>query len=182
MRNLMKKSFQLKAAFLFAFALLVSAVTFAQDKPASPRDSVSGTAAGSTITINYGSPSVKGRKIWGELVPYGKPWRAGANKATILTTDKDLTVEGHKLPAGKYSVFITPAEDGEWGVIFNSETGQWGIKRTGEANFDPTKNVIEIKVKPKMVNSLTERLTYNITGSGIEMHWEHQLLFLHARS
>jgi hypothetical protein len=178
----MKTKTMLKAMFFSVMGILMFLQLKAQNPPLSPAETATGKIGQANVTIDYSSPGVKGRKIWGELVPYGKPWRAGANKATILTTDKDLTVEGHKLPAGKYSVFITPAENGEWGVIFNSETGQWGIKRTGEANFDPTKNVIEIKVKPKTVNSLTERLTYNITGSGIEMHWEHQLLFLHARS
>src|SRR5438067_13264250 len=121
MRNFMKKSFQLKAAFLFAFALLVSTFAFAQDaKPiASPRDSVSGKAAGSTITINYGSPSVKGRKIWGGLEAYGKVWRAGANEATTFTTTKDIKVEGKPLAAGTYGFFLIPNENGTWTVIFN---------------------------------------------------------------
>ena len=67
---------------------------FAQNPPASPAASASGKIGNATITVNYGSPSVKGRAIWGELVPYGKVWRTGANKATTFETDADITVEG----------------------------------------------------------------------------------------
>ena len=156
----------------------------AQDKPqpASPAETTTGKIGDANITINYCSPGVKGRKIWGELEPYGKPWRAGANKATEFVTDKDLMVEGHKLPAGKYSIFITPNENGEWNVIFNSETGQWGIKRDGSANFDPAKNVLDVKVKPKMGKDLTERLVYDIKPNGFDMRWEYVTVFLKAKS
>jgi len=89
------------------------------------------------ITIVYGRPGVKGRKIWGELVPYGLapgnkysenkpyPWRAGANESTIIESNKDLLVEGKPLPAGKYSIHMIPGEK-EWIVIFNKNTTAWG--------------------------------------------------------
>src|SRR3954451_10510920 len=71
----------------------------------SPKMTATGKIGEANVTITYGSPSVRGRKIWGELVPYGKVWRAGANEATQIETDKDLVVEGKKLPAGKYSLY-----------------------------------------------------------------------------
>src|ERR1051325_10914117 len=71
----------------------------------SPPATATGKIGNATITINYSSPAVKGRKIWGELVPYDKAWRAGANEATIFTTDKEIKVEGKTLPAGSYSLF-----------------------------------------------------------------------------
>jgi hypothetical protein len=87
----MKKLVQLKALAVLVVVLLFSTAASAQKVVASPRDSISGKINGATITINYGSPSVKGRKIYGGLQPYGKMWRAGANEATKFTTDKDIT-------------------------------------------------------------------------------------------
>jgi hypothetical protein len=168
----MKKVFQFTAAACFAFALfLVSSAAFAQGgKPmASPRDSVSAKVGGATISINYGSPSVKGRKIFGGLEPYGKLWRAGANQATTFTTDKDITIEGKKLPAGKYTFFAQPGES-EWKIVFNSQVGQWGINGQG-ANADPAKNVLEATVKAKTA-PMTERLKYVITKTGFSLIWE----------
>ncbi|MES2377765.1 MAG: DUF2911 domain-containing protein [Bacteroidota bacterium] len=173
----MKKVFQLKALAVLVVALLFSTAASAQKVVASPRDSVSGKVHGATISINYGSPSVKGRKIFGGLEPYGKPWRAGANQATSFVTDKDIMVEGKKLPAGKYTLFLTPGET-EWKVAFNSVNGEWGIKKDAgdsrgySANDDPSKDVLVVTVKPKKVD-LTERLKYAVTASGFELIWEN---------
>jgi Protein of unknown function (DUF2911) len=155
--------------------LLFSALAHAQgDKSQrpSPPATVSGKIGNATITINYSSPAVKGRKIWGELVPYDKTWRAGANEATIFQTDHDIKVEGKTLPAGKYSLFATPGEK-EWTFIFNSQTGQWGIKRTGEANLDPANNVLTVMVKPDKSKSFNERLAYTINKKGFTLLWEN---------
>ena len=171
----MKTLFQFKVLTFFVCAFLVSSVAIAQNtaKPIpSPRDSVSGTIAGSTIKINFGSPGVKGRKIFGGLEPYGKIWRAGANQMTIFTTSKDIKVEGKTLPAGTYSLFATPGKT-EWAIIFNSVTGQWGIHRDGTANDDPSKDVLVVKVKPVSTKMLTERLTYRINDQGFALVWEH---------
>jgi hypothetical protein len=162
----MKKAFQLKAIAGFVVALLISTVAMAQD---SSRDSVSGKVHGATISINYGAPSVRGRKIYGGLQPYGKMWRAGANAATTFKTDKDIMVEGKKLAAGTYTLFVTPGEK-EFVVTFNSQLGQWGIKRNGDANEDPAKDAAVVTVKPKTVDA-TERLKYVITKAGFELVW-----------
>jgi hypothetical protein len=168
----MKKVFQLKAVALFAVALLISVSAFAQQAKVipSPRDSVSGKIGAATVSINYGSPSVKGRKIFGGLEAYDKVWRAGANEATTFTTDKAIKIEGKDLPAGKYTLFATPNEK-EWTIILNSQVGQWGIKRDHTANLDPAKNVVVVTVKPKQV-PLTERLKYDITSKGFSLTWE----------
>src|SRR5690349_18638480 len=152
---------KLSIAMLF---LSFAAGAFAQGEkpqPLSPPDSVTGKIGDATIAISYSSPSVKGRKIWGELVPYDKVWRAGANKATIFTTDKAIKVEGKDLPAGKYSLFALPGQN-EWQFIFNSQTGQWGIKKGGEANRDPANDVLTVTVKPKQSSTMNERLKYDI--------------------
>ena len=168
----MKKTFKLKALSLFAIAFLVSTISWAQQKPASPRETVTGTVAGSTITISYGSPAVKGRKIWGGLVPYDKTWRTGANEATTFETSKPITIEGKKLPAGKYSLFTTPGET-EWKIILNSQLGEWGIKNNGEASDDPSKDVAVVTVKSMKSTSMNERLTFKITPTGFVLLWEN---------
>ncbi|MFC7000009.1 DUF2911 domain-containing protein [Rufibacter roseus] len=162
--------------FLFTlfFLFTMTASVFAQDaKPvASPAATATGKVGGANITVNYSSPAVKGRTIWGELVPYGKAWRAGANKATTFTTDKDIKVEGKTLKAGSYSVFMVPGEK-EWQIIFNSETGQGGTKQGGVANFDPANNVLVVNVKPKKSATMNERLVYEITNKGFALKWEN---------
>ena len=168
----MKTSFQLKALTFFICAFLVSSVGIAQAPIASPRDSVSGTIGGSTIKINFGSPGVKGRKIFGGLEPYGKIWRAGANQMTTFETSKDIEVEGKTLPAGKYSLFATPGET-DWTIIFNSVNNAWGIKRDGSANDDPAKDVLTVTVKSKPTKALVERLTYKIYKGGFSLVWEN---------
>ncbi|HVY76519.1 MAG TPA: DUF2911 domain-containing protein [Puia sp.] len=171
----MKRTRFFKTALFAAAALLMYSSTQAQgDKSSrpSPPATATGTAAGSTITISYSSPAVKGRKIWGGLVPYDKVWRAGANEATIFETSKPIKIEGKSLPAGKYSLFATPGET-EWTIILNSETGQWGIKRDGDANRDPAKDVVTVKVKPKKLSSSQERLTYEVKSPGFVLNWEY---------
>src|SRR5687767_4980422 len=97
----------------FLLGIVVMGFTACAQEKASPAATATGKVGDANITINYSSPAVKGRKIWGELVPYNKVWRAGANQATVFTTDKAITVEGKQLPAGKYSLFALPGEK-EW--------------------------------------------------------------------
>jgi hypothetical protein len=138
----------------------------------SPPATATGKVSGATITINYSSPGVKGRPIWGALVPYDKVWRAGANEATIFETDKDIKVEGKSLPAGKYSLYAIPGEK-EWTIILNSQTGQWGVKQNEETSEDPAKDVLRVTVKPRKAKSLQERLTYTVDKNGFALNWEN---------
>jgi hypothetical protein len=185
----MKKVFQFRTVAFMAIALFISSIACAQGDmkmapakkaPASPLDSASGMIGKAMVSIKYSSPSVRGRKIFGGLQPWDKMWRAGANPATIIKTDKDIKVEGKTLPAGKYSLFVTPSEKGDWTVTINSETGQWGIKNTGEANEDPAKDVVVVKVKPKTA-PLTERLVYAVTSKGFSLTWETTEIFVAAK-
>lgn len=171
----MKTTFFSKGLLLTAAVIFIASMAWAQGNKSnrpSPPKTATGKVSGATITISYSSPAVKGRQIWGALVPYNQIWRAGANEATIFETDKNIKVEGKDLPAGKYSLFAIPGEK-EWTFIFNSETGQWGIKRTGEANLDPAKDVIRVTVKPKKSANLNEHLTYEITNNGFVFRWEN---------
>jgi len=171
----MKNAVIKKALYFTVAGLLLTSTIWAQadkSKRPSPPATATGKIGEATITIDYSSPSVKGRKVWGDLVPYDKAWRAGANEATIFTTDKAIKVEGKDLPAGKYSLFATPGEK-EWTITLNSETGQWGIKRTGEANFDPAKNVLSVKVKSKKSSAMNEKLLYVVGKNGFSLEWEN---------
>lgn len=173
----MKRTTFLKT-LLLSFALsCISTLGWSQ---ASPAATATGTIHGANITIKYSSPSVKGRQIWGSLVPYGKVWRAGANQATVLETDKDITVEGKKLAAGKYSIYAIP-EETEWTIIVNAQTGQWGITRQGETTADPAKDVFRVTVKPRKSASMNERLVYTINDKGFVLSWENLDVPVHIK-
>lgn len=166
----MRKLFQFKALALFTVAFLFAGMAFAQQ--ASPAASASGTVAGATIKIDYHSPGVKGRKIWGGLVPYDKVWRTGADEATIFTTSKDITIGGKTLKAGKYSLYTVPGEK-EWKVIFNSQTGQWGIKMDGSTTDDASKDVLVTTVTPMKSTSMNERFKIDVNAKGVVLLWEN---------
>jgi hypothetical protein len=171
----MKKTIMTKGFVLVLAGVFMSSTIWAQaDKSSrpSPPAIASGKVQGATITIDYSSPSVKGRKIWGNLVPYDKVWRAGANEATIFETDKDIKVEGKTLAKGKYSLYALPGEK-EWTIIFNSATGQWGINRDGTTTEDPAKDVLRVTVKPRKSASLNERLIYKVDNKGFALLWEN---------
>lgn len=120
---------------------------------------------GATITINYGQPSLKGRKIGTDLAHYGKVWRTGANEATTFEVDKDVKIEGKTLPAGKYSLYTIPNEK-EWIIIFNKTWNQWGTK------YAETDDQLRITVKPEKSETFQEELTFDISESGeVSMEW-----------
>ncbi|MCC9137148.1 DUF2911 domain-containing protein [Pontibacter silvestris] len=155
-------------ALLFV-CMLMSTVTWAQDSKAnrpSPPATASGKIGDATVTIDYSSPSVKGRKVWEELAPAGKVWRAGANEATTFEVDKDVTVEGKELPAGKYSVYAIPGKD-QWTVIFNKVAEQWGTQ------YDEKQDALRVTAKPEKALSFNERLAYEVTDNGFVLRWEN---------
>jgi len=162
------KTLLLATVFMGAGAL----TAHAQGAKKSPKLTATGKVGDATVSITYSSPSVKGRKIWGDLVPYDKVWRSGANEASILETDKEIKIAGKKLPAGKYSLYTLPGEK-EWQVILNSQTGQWGVKRSGETTRNPEKNVLVVNVKPKHSDTMQESLVYLINPKEIVLKWEN---------
>lgn len=162
---------KLNTGLLLAF-LLISNVMCAQGNKPSPAATAQGTVNGANITIKYSSPAVKGRKIWGGLVPYDAVWRAGANEATVFTTDKKIMVEGKPLAAGSYSIYAIPGEK-TWKIIFNSETGQWGTSHEGATTRVPAKDVLIVTVSPVKTSTPEERLKYTVTPKGIALAWEN---------
>ncbi len=162
----MKKINFTKSVFAFALMAFVAFGSFAQEK-ASPAKTAKGKVGDSEITINYSSPAVKGRVIWGDLVPLGEVWRAGANEATTFTTSKDIMVEGKMLPAGTYSFFIIPGET-ESTLIFNKVAKQWGA-----FSYDPKEDVLRVSVPSQQTSSMEERLVYQVNPDSFEVRWEY---------
>lgn len=121
----------------------------------------------SAVGIYYSSPAVKERTIWGDLVPYGKIWRTGANEATIYETSGDLMINGQKLPAGKYGLFTIPGEK-EWTIIFNSVWDQWGAFK-----YDSSKDVLRIQAKPEKSAAFNERMKFEINDRVVSLLWEN---------
>ena len=158
------------------FALGISFSLTAQEdksKRPSPPAKAEATIGDLTIEIDYSRPGVKGRTIWGMLVPYGKVWRTGANEATTFEVNQDVLIEGQPLPAGKYALFTIPGEK-EWTVLFNKEADQWGAY-----NYDESKNALDsVKVPAGKADAFTEQLTFDIekTGPGagtVHLQWEN---------
>jgi Protein of unknown function (DUF2911) len=118
---------KLTNSFLCGFVLCAFATIQnpAQAQKPSPAADTSVTINGKKIAIKYSAPSMRGRKIYGDLVPYGKIWRAGADEATSLTTEADLDINGLKVPAGSYTLYVFP-EANQWQLVVNKQTGQWG--------------------------------------------------------
>jgi hypothetical protein len=174
------------AAF-FAFAILISSSLSAQPKNDKPRASLNASVSqtigvDTDIKIVYSRPGVKGREIWGKLVPYGMakpddeskgkpfPWRGGANENTTIEFSKDVSVDGNKLPAGKYSLHFIPGET-EWTVIFNKNNNQWGSFQYNQAD-----DALRIKIKP-VKSSFQEWLAYGFddlasTSATAFLQWE----------
>jgi hypothetical protein len=156
-----------KKIFLsLSLVVLATVVSFAQEK-ASPARTAEGTAAGSKITIKYSSPAVKGRTIWGDLVPLGQVWRAGADDATTFSTSKDITIEGQKLPAGTYSFFVIPGES-QSTFIFNKVAKQWGAY-----NYDSKQDALRVNVTSQQTSTMEERLVYEVKPDSFEIRWEY---------
>lgn len=141
-------------------------------KAKSPAMDASHTIGALTIDIKYNAPSVRGRKIWGELVPYNKVWRTGANGATTFSINKDVLINGEKLAAGKYAFFTIPTED-TWTIIFNKEANQWGAY-----NYNENDDVLRLKIQSGKAPEFTEQLTFEVGDNDenigvVSLLWEN---------
>lgn len=152
---------------------LLSASTFAfaqvQLPQPSPKASVTQTAGLTDITIDYSSPAVKSRTIWGELVPFDKVWRAGANAATKITFSKDVTINGTAVAKGTYSVFAIPSK-AEWTIIINKDAN------ASESQYKQENDIVRIKAAPSVIPH-RERLAYSISDfnddkATVSLEWE----------
>ena len=129
----MRKVLTIGSAILLTVAVAAIALHAQQDKskrPSPPASAKCDLPGGGSVTVDYSSPRAKGRKIFGEVVPYGEPWRTGANEATTFVTTADVMVGGKHVPAGKYTIFTVPNK-AEWVLIVSKKTGEWGIPYPG---------------------------------------------------
>ncbi len=158
---------------LFTGLLLfsISHIAFGQDDKSrrpSPPAEAKGMVDSSNVCIYYSSPAVKGRQIWGSLVPYGKVWRTGANEATVIEVDKAVTLNGHNLLPGKYALFSIPGET-EWTFILNSEWDQWGAFK-----YDKSKDVLRFTATPEQSAVFNERFRFDIKDNQVLLFWENK--------
>jgi hypothetical protein len=165
----MMKVFQLSLVLLFLFSINILSQDFRTPRP-SPDATVSQYVGVTKITVDYSCPGVKERKIWGELVPYGKVWRTGANEVTTITFTDPVKANGNNLPAGTYGIHTIPGEN-EWEIIFSKDT-----EVDGGSAYDETKDALRLKVKPEE-NPFTERMMFTITdmtenSAKINLLWE----------
>jgi hypothetical protein len=169
------KSFSVITVLLAAFLVgIYSTESYSQEKEEvriSPKAMVEQTVGFTEIKIEYGRPGVKGRTIWGGLVPFNAVWRAGANEATKITFSTDVKIDGKKLKAGSYSFFAIPTTK-TWTLIFNRIANQWGA-----FEYNDVEDALRIEVTPMQNNCWQEWLAYTITKSSdkkavVMLEWE----------
>lgn len=125
----------------------------------SPRDSASAVVGGATVAVDYGRPAARGRTIWGEVVPWNRVWRTGANAATQLRTDRPLRIADAEVPAGTYTLFTLPTPDG-WKLIINRQTGQWGTE------YDERQDLARVDLRTERLDTPVERFTISVEPRG----------------
>ena len=164
----------MKRILVFSILVLASSLTFAQQdkskRPSPPAQAGCKFSDGKTIHIDYSSPRMKGRKVFGGLVPYGQVWRAGANEATTLISDTALSVGGKDVPAGSYTLFTLPNED-KWTLIISKKTGEWGVPYPGEGD-----DFARVDMQASKLGSPLENFTITLNPKGnactMQMDWE----------
>lgn len=149
----------LSLCLLFTAGTVVAAEA---KKPLSPPAQAKATVGGKNITIDYSAPSKRDRKIMGELVPYGKVWRTGANAATTLTTDTDLMIGSLHVPAGKYTLLTVPGEN-EWTLIVSKQTGLWGTR-----DYDQAQDLGRVKLAVEPVKDTVETFVIGLQPAGAQ--------------
>ena len=165
---------QKKIVFLPSLLLAFTVLGACQDKssrPSPPAQAQCKFSDGKTLTIDYSSPRMKGRKIYGGLVPYGKVDRTGANEATTFVTDANLNVGGKDVPAASYTIFTIPNPD-KWTLIINKKTGEWGIPYKYEAD-----ELARVDMKVSATSAPVENFTIALASMGgsctMTISWEN---------
>jgi hypothetical protein len=167
------ESMQKRIALPTLFAILFTTATFAQMGGGRPSPAASATCdlgGGKTVKTDYSSPRMKGRKIYGELVPFGEVWRSGANEATTLVASADVVVGGKTAPAGSYTIFTVPRAD-KWTLIINKKTGEWGIPYKYESD-ELVRVDMKVSKLPPPVENFTIAYDKSASGCTLRMDWE----------
>lgn len=164
-------------ALLFTTSVSAHAQERSTDEPrVSPNAEVHQTIGTTDVQVTYGRPSVRGRTIFGNLVPYGEVWRTGANEATTITFASDVHVEGERVEAGTYALFTIPADDDAWTVVLNAVANQWGAY-----NYDAEEDVLRTDVMPYEADTFREQMSFSFeavsdTSATLLMHWAETAL------
>ena len=145
---------------------------------ASPKATINQVVGLTNVEIEYSRPSAKGRNVFGDLVPFGKVWRTGANENTTISFSEDVVIDGKTLKKGKYALYTNPRADA-WEVIFYSDTNNWG----NPEKWDDAKVVLKAKVTPEMLNRKVETFTISINAlendaAQLELSWEKTVVAL----
>jgi DUF2911 family protein len=155
--------------FILAVVALVGAAA-AQMKRISPHETTELTVNGKKISVTYGRPSLKGRKVGVELAPFGQVWRTGADEATMLKTDADLVIGNLAIPKGSYSIWTLPSESG-WQLIVNKMVNQWGTI------YDEKQDLGRVDMKVGKTSAPVEQFTIKLAqsrnGGVIKLEWEN---------
>ncbi len=167
----MNKKFAVLAAFLLTMTMFAAAQQDKSKRPSPAANAQCQFSDGKTIKVDYSSPRAKGRKIFGDLVPYGQVWRTGANEATSFVTDANLTAGGKDIPAGNYTIFTVPNAD-KWTLIINKKTGEWGIPYKYESD-----ELARVDMSSSKTSSPVENFTIAFDQKGntctMRMEWEN---------
>ncbi len=165
---------KIKSILTVAAVMMTALPLLAQQKRLSPHETISSVIEGNRVTVTYGRPYTKSpktgemRKIWGGLVPYGAVWRTGSDEATILITQKPILIGDAAVPAGAYTLFTLPNEDGTAKLIINKQIGQWGI---GNKSYDQSQDLARVDLKKEPVDTAVDEFTMaiekNPAGGGI---------------
>jgi hypothetical protein len=152
----------------FAFALQSG-----DKKPLSPPAKAEASIGGKSVVVNYAAPSMRGRKIYGELVPYGQVWRTGANAATTLTTDGDIMIGTAKVPAGTYTLFTLPTENG-WKLIISKRLKDANGKPAwGAFEYDQSQDLARVDMSVSKLPSPVETFTISFDNGKMNLEWEN---------
>ncbi len=166
----MKKTFAIVGAGCLGLGV-IAVLALAQGSRPSPAAKAScALPDGKSITVDYSSPRAKGRKIFGDLVPFGEVWRAGANEATTFVTTSDVMVGGTHVPAGNYTIFTIPTKD-KWTLIISKKTGEWGIPYPG-ADQDLARVDMKVSATSAPVENFTIAFDKAASGCALRMEWE----------
>jgi len=164
---------QKRIAFLPVLAILFATAACAQmggGKPSPAASASCDLGSGKTVKTDYSSPRMKGRKIYGSLVPFGEVWRTGANDATTFVTSADVVVGGKTIPAGSYTIFTVPKAD-SWTLIVNKKTGEWGIPYKYESD-ELARVDMKVSKLPAAVENFTLAYDKSAGGCTLRLDWE----------
>jgi hypothetical protein len=167
----MRRTFVLPAIFMLMAAGLLAAQQDKSKRPSPPAQASCKFSDGKNIAVDYSSPRMKGRKIFGGLVPYGQVWRAGANEATTFVTDTNIIVGGKDVSAGSYTIFAVPDPD-KWTLVISKKTGEWGVPYPGQEN-----DLLRSDMKVSKTSGAVENFTIGFDQQGstctLRMEWEN---------